>query len=61
MTRPGEVGRRTALGATADQGWSVATEIAAAMGAKLGWTDEQRTTELERYRQDIEATRAFRR
>ena len=53
--------RRTALGATADQGWSVATEIAAAMGVKLGWTDEQRTTELETYRQDIEATRAFRR
>jgi hypothetical protein len=39
----------------------MATEIAAAMGAKLGWTDAQTSAELETYRQDIEATRAFRR
>jgi glycerol-3-phosphate dehydrogenase len=53
--------RRTALGAAADQGWSVAAEIASAMAAKLGWTDTQTSSELEAYRQEINSSRAFRR
>jgi glycerol-3-phosphate dehydrogenase len=51
--------RRTALGASADQGWSVAADIAAAMAAQLGWTPAQTTAEIDAYRQEIESTRAF--
>jgi glycerol-3-phosphate dehydrogenase len=52
--------RRTTLGASADQGWSMAADIAAAMGAPLGWTAAQTAAEVEMYRREIEATRAFR-
>jgi glycerol-3-phosphate dehydrogenase len=51
--------RRTAFGASEDQGWSVARHVAATMGAQLGWTPEQTDTEVEAYRREIEATRAF--
>ena len=53
--------RRTALGASADQGWSVAPPIAAALGARAGWTPARTSAELEAYRQEIEAARAFER
>ncbi len=51
--------RRTALGASADQGWSVAAGIADAMGAKLGWTAARTSSEIEAYGQEIHGTRAF--
>lgn len=51
--------RRTALGAAADQGWSLAPTVAAAMGQELGWTALQTSSELEACRQDIESTRRF--
>ena len=51
--------RRTALGSSADQGWNLAARIAEAMGAQLGWSPEQTTTELDAYRREIEATRGF--
>lgn len=51
--------RRTALGASADQGWNVVREIAAAMGTQLGWTPAQTTAEIDAYRREIESTREF--
>jgi len=52
--------RRTALGASADQGWSRAAELAAVMAARIGWTRERTSDEIDDYRRDIESTRAFR-
>jgi glycerol-3-phosphate dehydrogenase len=51
--------RRTALGASADQGWGVAAQVAAAMAVLLGWTPARTSSEIEVYRQEIESTRAF--
>jgi glycerol-3-phosphate dehydrogenase len=51
--------RRTALGASADQGWGVAPDVAAAMRVPLGWTPAQTSSEIEAYRQEIESTRTF--
>jgi glycerol-3-phosphate dehydrogenase len=51
--------RRTAVGASADQGWGLAPQIAAAMSARLGWSPEQTNTEIEAYRREIDATRGF--
>lgn len=51
--------RRTTLGASADQGWSVAAGIADAMGAELGWSAARTSSEIEAYRQEIHETRAF--
>jgi len=51
--------RRTALGASGDQGWGLASAIAATMGAQLGWSPEQTNTEIEAYRREIDATRGF--
>ncbi len=52
--------RRTALGASADQGWSRTAEVTAAMAVRLGWTREHTSNEVDDYRRDIESTRAFR-
>jgi glycerol-3-phosphate dehydrogenase len=52
--------RRTTLGASADQGWSRSADVAAAMAARLGWTPEHTSTEIDDYRRNIESTRAFR-
>jgi glycerol-3-phosphate dehydrogenase len=52
--------RRTALGATADQGWSRSAEVATAMAAQLGWTPEHTSTEIDEYRRDIDSTRVRR-
>jgi glycerol-3-phosphate dehydrogenase len=51
--------RRTALGASADQGWSVAPQIAAAIGARAEWTPARTSSEIEAYRDEVESTRAF--
>jgi glycerol-3-phosphate dehydrogenase len=51
--------RRTALGASVDQGWGVAPQVAAAMAVLLGWTPARTSSEIEVYRQEIESTRAF--
>ncbi len=51
--------RRTALGASADQGWHLAPRVAAAMGTELGWSAEQTSTELEQYKREIDRSRQF--
>jgi len=51
--------RRTLLGASTDQGWDAAPRVAALMAAELGWSPAQMSAELEAYRRDIDATRAF--
>ena len=52
--------RRTSLGASADQGWAAAPRVAALMAAELGWPPQQEASELDAYRREIDATRAFR-
>ena len=51
--------RRTALGASTDQGWSAAPRVAELMGAELGWPPDRIAAEIESYRDDIASTRAF--
>ena len=51
--------RRSALGATADQGWGLARQIAATLGTQAGWTPVRTSDELEAYRQEIDSTRGF--
>jgi glycerol-3-phosphate dehydrogenase len=51
--------RRTSLGASADQGWDAAPRVAALMAAELGWSPQQVASELDAYRREIDATRAF--
>jgi glycerol-3-phosphate dehydrogenase len=43
-----------------DQGLGVCEEVAELMGRLLGWSEEQRATEVERYRERVAASRAFR-
>ena len=52
--------RRTMLGASADQGWDAAPQVAALMGAELGWSPARIAAELDTFRRDIDSTRAFR-
>ena len=52
--------RRTLLGASTDQGWDAAAPAAALMAAERGWTADRTSAELDGYRRDIEAARAFR-
>jgi glycerol-3-phosphate dehydrogenase len=51
--------RRTLLGASADQGWAAAPQVAALMAEELRWPAAQAAAELDRYRADIRSTRAF--
>lgn len=43
-----------------DQGLGVCEEVATLMGGLLGWSEEQRAAEVERYRERVAASRAFR-
>ncbi len=51
--------RRTSLGASSDQGWDAAPRVAALMAAELGWSPQQLAAELDAYRREIDASRAF--
>ncbi len=52
--------RRTLLGASPDQGWEAAPRVAALMAAELGWSPQEIESQLQAYRREIDATRAFR-
>jgi glycerol-3-phosphate dehydrogenase len=54
------VWRRSRLGFSIDQGASAVEAIAAIMARELEWSDRRRIEELERYRQTVAATQAFR-
>lgn len=43
-----------------DQGLGVCEEVAELMGKVLGWSEEERAAEVERYRERVAASRAFR-
>jgi len=51
--------RRTTLGLTACQGLDCLEDIAARMGALLGWDAARRASEIARYRAEIEPMRRF--
>jgi glycerol-3-phosphate dehydrogenase len=51
--------RRTPLGASADQGWGVAPEVAQVIGTRLGWSAGRISSELEAYAREIQTTRSF--
>jgi glycerol-3-phosphate dehydrogenase len=53
--------RRThVLDQVRDNGLDVAPEVAALMGAELGWSEEERARQIEGYRQIVEQTRRWR-
>jgi glycerol-3-phosphate dehydrogenase len=52
--------RRTALGATADQGWGVARTVAETLARQLGWSPARTSTEVDAYRAEIESARLLR-
>jgi glycerol-3-phosphate dehydrogenase len=52
--------RRSRLGFSVDQGASAVESVAAIMARELEWSDRRRDEELERYRQTVAATQAFR-
>lgn len=52
--------RRSLLGATADQGWDAVPAVAALMAAERGWSEDERSREIDAYARDIERTVAFR-
>jgi glycerol-3-phosphate dehydrogenase len=43
-----------------DNGLDVAPEVAALMGAELGWSEEERARQIEGYRRKVEQTRRWR-
>jgi hypothetical protein len=43
-----------------DQGLTVAAEVAALMGAELGWPAAERARQVEDYRRVVEQTRRWR-
>lgn len=43
-----------------DQGLGVAAEVAALMGAELGWSEQEQTRQVENYRQVVAQTRRWR-
>jgi glycerol-3-phosphate dehydrogenase len=43
-----------------DNGLDVAPEVAALMGAELGWSEEERARQIENYRRIVEQTRRWR-
>ncbi len=53
--------RRTMMGASEDQGLDAATRVAELMGRELGWSPGQALAEIDAFRHDVDATRAFRR
>jgi glycerol-3-phosphate dehydrogenase len=60
MTVSDFIRRRSLLGASADQGWDAAPQVAAVLARELGWSAERQARELEAYRRDIENTLSFR-
>ncbi len=61
LTLEDVLARRThVLDQDRDQGLSVAAEVAALMGAELGWSEQEQASQVERYRQVVEQTRRWR-
>jgi glycerol-3-phosphate dehydrogenase len=60
MTVSDFIRRRSLLGASADQGWDAAPQVAAVLARELGWSAERQDRELEAYRRDIQKTLSFR-
>jgi glycerol-3-phosphate dehydrogenase len=53
--------RRTMMGASEDQGLDAAPRVAELMGSALGWSPGQILAEIDAFRHDVDATRAFKR
>ena len=51
--------RRSLLGATPDQGLQAVEAVAALMAAEHGWGPSRSNEEVERYRREVDASRAF--
>ena len=52
--------RRSLLGSSSDQGLQAVHAVAALMATEHGWSAPQAAREIERYRREVAATRAFR-
>lgn len=52
--------RRSLLGSSSDQGLQALESVAALMAAEHGWAPSRTAEEIDRYRREVAATRAFR-
>jgi glycerol-3-phosphate dehydrogenase len=61
LTLEDALGRRThILDQDRDQGLKIAAEVAALMGAELGWSDREQARQVDHYQQVVEQTRRWR-